>query len=264
MRILILILLSIFILNSCHHSTDTGREWKKIFTKNGVNGSFVLYDLNSKEFKYYNKLRADSAYTPASTFKILNSLIALETKVISNENEVIKWDGTDRGWSKWNQDQSMKSAIAVSCVWFYQELAGRIGKTEMKKWIHKIGYGNELMGANIDNFWFEGDLKISAKEQVAFLEGLINNNLPFKQKNQETVKKIMITDSTEHYIIHSKTGLGGRRNPQIGWLIGYIEKAKRIWIFAMNMDILKNKDAKLRKKITYEVLKKEGLITPKP
>jgi len=251
-------------MNSCHRSTETDEEWKKIFTKNNVKGSFVLYNLNSKAFNYYNELRSDSAYIPASTFKILNSLIALETKVISSENEVIKWDGIDKGWSKWNHAQSMKSAIVISCVWFYQELARRIGKPEMDKWIHKVGYGNELMGANIDNFWLEGDLKISAKEQISFLERLINNDLPFKQENQEIVKKIMITDSAEHYIIHSKTGLGGRGNHQIAWLVGYIEKAEGIWIFAMNMDILKNEDAKLRKEITYEILRKEGLITPKP
>ncbi len=235
-------------------------NWGKIFSENNISGTFVLYNQESDNYKFYNKNRADSSFIPASTFKILNSLIALETGVMIDEYETIKWDGKDWGWSEWNKDQNMKSAISISCVWFYQNLARRIGKERMQTWIDSVGYGNSQMGAQIDNFWLEGDLRISANKQIELLKKLINNELPFQKNHQKIVKNIMITDSTNKYIIHSKTGWGLRVKPQIGWYIGYVEKNKNKWIFALNIDIINKSDSKLRKSITYEILKSEGII----
>ena len=246
--------------NSCKTTSNISKEYKSYFDKYGINGTFVLMDLSKKKYKFFNKNRADSSYIPASTFKILNSLIALETEVISDEKEIIKWDGIDKGWEKWNRDQNMKSAIAVSCVWFYQEIARRIGNTSMQYWIDKTSYGNKIIGGKIDNFWIEGNIRISAKEQVHFLKKLIENKLPFKKINQDIVKQIMVTDSTKEYTLHSKTGWGSRVNPQIGWYVGYIEKTNNTWIFALNIDIKNKSDLKFRKQITYDILQSEGII----
>ena len=256
-------LLSLVFLASCKEGGEKNnypKEWGAIFEKYGVNGTFILYDLSSGQSKYYNEQRADSLYIPTSTFKVLNSLISLETNAVSNENEIIEWDGSDKGWGGWNKDQDMKSAISVSCVWFYQELAKRIGKKQMQEWLNYVDYGNKAMGGKIDNFWLEGDLRISAKQQIVFLKRLVNNELPFKIKNQEIVKKILITDTKENYVIRSKTGWGMRIEPQIGWFIGYVEKKDNKWIFAMNIDILKKTDSKLRKKIIYDILRTEKII----
>ena len=235
-------------------------EWSPIFEQKNTTGTIILYDTSSGKSKIYNLERCDSAYIPASTFKILNSLISLETKVIKSINDTIKWNGTDYGWDKWNTDQTMKTAMPLSCIWFYQELARRIGIKDMQKWIDSVGYGNTKMGGLIDNFWLEGDIRISAREQVHFIERLIKNDLPFSIKNQETVKKIMITDSTKNYVLHSKTGWAMRIKKQIGWFVGYVETKNNTWIFALNIDIKKKEDSKRRKQITYEILKREGII----
>jgi len=260
MKYLTLILLP-FLLSSCFAQKQSVKEWNNLFTKSGVEGTFVLYNQKTKQYKYYNRSRSNKRYLPASTYKILNSLIALETKVIKNENEIIKWDNIDKGWSKWNQDHDLKSAISVSCVWFYQELARRIGKERMQNWISEIQYGNQLMGADIDNFWLQGDIKISVIEQVKLIDRLIKNELPFQLENQEIVKRIMITDSTKDYTIHSKTGWGSRVKPQIGWYVGYIEKDNNNWIFALNIDIKNKSDLKYRKSLVYEILREEKLIS---
>ncbi len=251
----------LFTLTSCKANKKNSQEnWSRIFTKHEATGTFVLYNLATEKFKYFNKTRADSGYIPASTFKILNSLIALETNSIADEHEIIKWDGSDKGWSKWNKDQNMETAISVSCVWFYQELAKRIGQDRMQHWIDSVQYGNRKMGGKVDSFWLQGDLRISANEQIPFLRKLIKNELPFATRNQKIVKKIMITDSTNNYMIHSKTGWGVNRTPQIGWLVGYVGKVNNTWIFAMNLDIRKKSDGKLRKEITYNILKAENII----
>jgi beta-lactamase class D len=235
-------------------------NWQPIFEKAGVNGTFLLFDMETEKFQSYNHKRIDSAFLPASTFKILNSLIALETKAVKDENDTIKWDGVDRGWDEWNKDQTMKTAMPVSCVWFYQALARRVGEPKMQMWLDSVGYGNCQIGTKVDDFWLQGDLKISAKEQVMFLKKLINNELPFSIHNQELVKKIMITDSTDSYVLHSKTGWGARLKKQIGWFVGYIETDGKTWIFAINIDIKNKSDLKYRQEIAYEILKQQGLI----
>jgi len=254
----LLILLSVLALKA--QGKNSNERWKLIFEKYNINGTFVLYNTSSGESQFFNKERSDSTFLPASTFKILNSLIALETKAISSIDDTIKWDGLDKGWEKWNKDQTIKTAMPLSCVWFYQELARRIGVKSMHKWIDSVGYGNTKMGGRIDNFWLEGDLRISAKEQVKFIERLINNDLPFNLEIQQAVKDLMITDATDNYVLHSKTGWAMRIANQIGWFVGYVSSKEGTWIFALNMDINTKSDAKYRKQISYDILREEGII----
>ena len=258
----IAIILLMISLSSC--SQNQNNDWESIFAKHHIRGTFVLKDLTDNKVKMYSSARSDSAYLPASTFKILNSLIALQTSVINTIHDTIQWDGIDKGWEPWNKDQNMETAMPISCVWFYQELARRIGRERMQNWLEKVEYGNTKLGKEIDTFWLEGDLRISAIEQIEFLERLINSTLPFDPKIQEIVKRIMITDSTNEYIIHSKTGW----TSNIGWDVGYIETKNRRLVFAMNMDIFQKQNAKYRKQITYEILQTEQIIPaswkPKP
>ena len=233
---------------------------RKSFVKRESNGCFVLYNTKNQTYQYINETRCDSSYLPASTFKIINSLISLEEGVVNGVYDTIKWDGKDRGWKNWNEDHCMASALENSVVWFYQELARRVGQENMQKWIDSVAYGNRRMGKDIDKFWLEGDIRISAKQQVDFLQKLINNELPFKNENQKIVKQIMLTDSTENYQIYSKTGWAIRTRKQIGWLVGYVVAKDNTWIFALNMDIHQNPDAKYRKEIVYEILKEEEII----
>ena len=109
-------------------------DLERIFKTEEVNGCFTIYDLKNDSKLSYNAERLDSTFLPASTFKIINSMIALETGVIKDEKEIIKWDSLDRGYDKWNRDQNLESGLKYSAVWFYQELARRIGKKKMQHW----------------------------------------------------------------------------------------------------------------------------------
>ncbi len=254
-KITILLALVSVGLISCNQNKNTD-NWKKSFQDNNVNGTFVLKNLDSNKTLIYNQERSNKEFVPASTFKILNSMIALQVSSITSIDDTIKWDEVDRGYKPWNKDQTMKSALPISCVWFYQELARRSGKEKMQKWITESNYGNKKIENNIDRFWLDGKLAISANEQIDFLEKLINNKLPFDKNIQETVKKIMITDSTENYIIHSKTGWSNN----IGWNIGFVETKNNVWIFALNIDMNDIKMANIRKSITYDILKEQKII----
>ena len=148
----------------------------------GFKGAFVLYDLNSNQYTRYNPERCAEPFIPASTFKIMNSLIGLDTGVIPDENYVIKWDGTQNVIPSWNQDHTLKTAIQNSVVWYYQELARRVGKEKMQYYVDAAHYGNQNISGQIDTFWLEGGLRISADEQVEFLKRLYKGDLPFSQR----------------------------------------------------------------------------------
>lgn len=230
----------------------------KVFKSYNQTGTIIISSLNTKEEIIYNKKRSLQRFSPASTFKIANTLISLEEKVVRNEKDILKWDGKDKGWSLWNKDHSIKSAFPVSCVWCYQELAKRVGLKNYKKHIKNINYGNKKIGNDLTHFWLDGKLQISAKEQIEFLKQIYLEKIAFSKRNINILKDVMLSDKTDKYTIYSKTGWASKS--AIGWYVGYMETKDDIWFFAMNMDMPKIAQAKFRKLITIDSLK---IITPK-
>ncbi|HSD85499.1 MAG TPA: class D beta-lactamase [Anaerolineae bacterium] len=234
-------------------------ELEKYF--DGAPGTFVLYDLNRNQYLRYNPERSAERFLPASTFKILNSLISLETGVIPDENTVINWDGTAYAVPAWNQDHTLRSAIKDSVVWYYQELARRVGAERMQKYVDAAGYGNRDITGNIDSFWLDGALRISADEQVHFLKRLYQNNLPFSPRTLDIVKDILILDKTPVSRLSGKTGTQLRVKPSINWFVGYVEKDGNAYIFATNLELPEGVTDNTRaKEITLRILRDLELI----
>ena len=229
-------------------------EIKTSFDKRDIVGCFILHDLENDTSIIYNEERSKQEFLPASTYKILNSLIALECKVVEDENEIIYWDSLKRSVAIWNQSHNMKTGIKYSVVWFYQELARRIGEKNMQKWVRHVGYGNQQIGQKIDDFWLVGDLRITPREQVEFLKHFVNEELPFASENIKKVKEMIIEDEQEGYVFRAKTGWADIGIP-VGWYIGYIEINNKSYIFVNNIEIKNNRDAKARKEITSEIFK---------
>lgn len=233
---------------------------QEIFDSNGVKGAFLLYDLKNDTTFVFNESRVKKGYLPASTFKIMNSLIALETGVIKDEEDTIKWDGQKRFVEAWNQDHNLRSGIKYSVVWFYQELARRIGEERMQHYIDTVAYGNQNISGGIDLFWLQGDIRITMQQQINFLQRLYQNELPFSQRSMDIVKDIMIQEETADYILRAKTGWAARVEPNIGWFVGYLERKDNVHFFATNIDINKDEDAKARKDITMQILQRLNLL----
>jgi len=234
-------------------------ELEQLYKTQGIDGAIVISSLDGKTEYSYNPQRLAKRYLPASTFKITNTLIALEEGVIS-EQELIKWDGRDKGWAPWNQDQTLKSAFSLSCVWCYQELAKRIGLAKYQQYLKAINYGNQQTGRDVTTFWLEGDLKISAREQLEFLKKLYTEKLQFKQHDIQLLKEIMIVEQSPSYVLRAKTGMAIRIKEQHGWYVGYFEINDQVWFFANNISIKNKSDAKLRKKLVMESFRIKGLI----
>ncbi|MFY9143292.1 MAG: penicillin-binding transpeptidase domain-containing protein [Sulfuricurvum sp.] len=190
-----------------------------------------MVDLNSSERIIFGK-HADERLNPCSTFKILNSMIALDSDAVRDENEILKWDGVVRTYPVWNRDHSMRTAIGVSSVWFYQELARRVGEKNMGEMVYRAGYGNMDTSQTLTNFWLGGgSLKISPNEQADFLERLVRNQLPFSLRSMTIAKDIMTLEKKEDYTMAGKTGSCGG----IGWFVGFVEEGSNTRVFAFEI-----------------------------
>lgn len=231
-------------------------DFAKYFKEARVEGAFLLYDLKNDKYLAFNSERLLRGYVPASTYKIFNSLVALETGVIRDENEVLKWDGTVREVAAWNQDHNMRSAMKVSAVWFYQELARRIGEERMQHYVNLANYGNKNINGGIDMFWLTGELRITPRAQIDFLVRLYQNKLPFAQRTMAIVKDIFIFEQSNGYVLRAKTGWAGK----VGWFVGYVERGEQAYFFALNIDIVKDEDVSARINITKNILRDLNLI----
>jgi len=226
----------------------------RFFKAEEVEGTFLLYDLQTARSIGHRPDLWDSAYIPASTFKIFNALVALETGVIRDEQTVIPWDGIERSREEWNRDHTLASAFRVSAVWFYQELARRVGAERMQAFLDTVGYGNRKMGGPIDMFWLDGGLRITPRQQVDFLVRLFKNDLPFSSRTMALVRKIMVQEKTDAYILSAKTGWSDAEIPGVGWYVGYVERENGVFFFATEIQIRKPGDVKARVSLTRTIL----------
>lgn len=242
---------------------EVRNELKKYFDEFHVQGSFVLYDLSSDKYIFCNQEQFKKPFIPASTFKICNSLVGLETGVVKDENFVMKWDGVVRPVVEWNNDQDMKTAFRMSTVWYYQELARRVGGKRMKYWLDKANYGNADTSGGIDSFWLTGGLRITPEQQIGFLRRLYANDLPFTQRAMDIVKKIMIVRDTIDLTLRAKTGWSSQDGQDIGWYVGYLQVKKDVYFFATCIQCAnpENPDfARARIEITLRILKELRLL----
>ncbi|WP_316225026.1 MULTISPECIES: penicillin-binding transpeptidase domain-containing protein [unclassified Bradyrhizobium] len=235
----------------------------KRFTDDGTNGTFVGYKVEDYLVIASDAERSGEAKLPASTFKIANSLIALETGVVEDpDKDVFKWDGVVRPIEAWNKDHTMRSAIAASAVPVYQEIARRIGPERMQTYLNLLDYGNRDIGGGIDQFWLTGALRIDPVQQVDFVDRLRRGTLPVSKRSQDLVRDIIPTTKVGEAVIHFKSGLLGaeRGERSLGWMVGWVDKGDLPTVFALNMDCPEQRHVADRMTLTQACLTEIGAI----
>src|ERR1700733_14264082 len=233
------------------------------FTDENTVGTFVGYKVDDYLVIASDKNRSGEAKLPASTFKIPNSVIALETGVVGDpDKDVFKWDGVVRSIEAWNRDHTMRSAIAASAVPVYQEIARRIGQERMQKYVDLLEYGNRNIGGGIDQFWLSGALRIDPMQQIDFVDRLRRGALPISERSQDLVRDILPVTKVGDTTIRAKSGLLGAEigKPSLGWLVGWAEKGGANTVFALNLDCREPRHIADRMKLTQACLMDIGAI----
>jgi len=236
------------------------KKLKKFFDEANVTGGIYIYDLKQNKYTIYDRKRMDTGFVPASTSKIIHSLIFLDSGAIADENETLKWDGTKRSIEAWNKDHNLRSALPTSAVWFYVEVAKRVGQEKMQKYYDAVGYGNRNTNGFGNAYWVKGDLRVTPREQIEFLVKFHQNRLPFSPQVISVVKDILTEEKTANCTLRAKTGWSDAYSPQVGWWIGYVERGTDVYFFATEIDIKKDEDAAKRKEITKKILRELKII----
>ena len=257
MRYFIGAVLAAFLLNACSpNNVQVNNELGKYFDSASVKGSFALFNNGTGDFAIYNLNRyKDSAYSPAGTYNIVHSLIALETGVVSDENMTIQLDSA----------VSMEAAFKQSVDPYFQEVAKRIGKDTLQFWLDSLAYGNHQIGKFVDSFWLNNTLKLTADEQLGLVKKLFFNQLPFQKRTHEIVKKMMLQESNANYQLSYKDGLTLLENgKQLAWVAGWIEENKHPYFFVLNLEGPSNSQMTgISKDLLRKILANQGFFEGK-
>lgn len=232
------------------------------------NGTCVFINCTTREVVSSDSALSELRLAPCSSFKIWNTLIGLECKIItSGDEQFYKWDGKKRFLDIWNQDHTLKSAFQASCVPAFQNLARKIGNQRMQKWIDTIGFGDRDISSGIDIFWLprkgRKSIQISPKEQATLIMSLVNSNLPFQEKSMNVLREIMLIEKNANGSFYGKTGSGmdvdGDPKNDYGWFVGYVKGKYGVYSFAclLKGENLMGSDAK---KVVTSILLQSKLL----
>ena len=269
-KLLVIVLFPVLYSCSVNNTKEDG-SLSKYFGQHQLKGTFAMFDNGTGEFTVYDMDRyRDSAYLPASTFKIVNSLIGIETGRIKDSATVIPWDGVTRKIPEWNRDLMMHEAFTYSSVPWFQELARRIGKDTMQHWLDTLGYG-QLRGKpaiknNLDTFWLDNSVKVTADEQLGLVKKLYFGQLPFQPRSQRMVKNMMLRENNANYKLSYKTGWGHtEKGHALGWITGWIEENRHPYFFVLQVE---SSDAnynmgEVRLKMLKDILRQYGFMEGK-
>lgn len=240
------------------------KEFGQIMDVVGVRGSVLIYDPQKRIYYSNNFQWAEKGFLPASTFKIVNSIIALETEVVENDSTLFPWHGEKRRLSVWERDMTFKDAFHLSCVPCYQGIARNVGVMLMKGYLTRFGYGHMIVdSSNIDTFWLDGESTISQMEQIDFLRKFYFSQLSISERTEQIMKSLMVISDKNNSRLSGKTGWSIRHGSHNGWFVGYLEKDLEVYFIATNINPKKNFDMDLfpvvRKGISMEALKVMGL-----
>ncbi|MEL6944241.1 MAG: class D beta-lactamase [Bacteroidota bacterium] len=240
-------------------------SFQQILDSAQVKGAILLYDAKNDIYHSNDFDWVKQGKLPASTFKIANSIIALETGVVENDSTLFAWDGEPRGMRVWEQDLILGEAFHRSCVPCYQEVARKIGAERMNDHLQKMEYGEIVVdSSNIDLFWLQGDSRISPMQQIDFLQRFYEEKLPISERTTGIMKKMIVMEHSDDYKLSGKTGWSIRDGHNNGWFVGYLEKGERLYFFATNVDPQEefNMDffPRIRREITLKAFEVMGIL----
>lgn len=189
-----------------------------------VEGCFALYDNNRGEFLLNNRARYLRRFSPGGTFDVVTALVGLETGALFNEKTLIG-------------GRTMADALKEDSISYFQELARRIGRDTLVKWIDTLSYGNKNTTGPVDSLGLTGAMKISPDEQLGLVKRMFFNQLPFQPRTQEVVRSAMIRESNSRYDLAYISGealdSGDRK---VGWVVGWVEESVHPYFFVLNIE----------------------------
>ncbi|MDR3624640.1 MAG: penicillin-binding transpeptidase domain-containing protein [Chlamydiales bacterium] len=148
--------------------------------------NFILIDGSTSEIIKKFGSSIEERVTPASSFKIVLSLMGYDTGTLQNE-QTPTWhfqQGYDDFLESWKRSQTPQTWMNRSCIWFSKIIALQLGLETIEQYLSSFEYGNQdfstgmVSPGSTNPAWVSSSLKISPKEQVEFIQKMIREKLP--------------------------------------------------------------------------------------
>lgn len=268
------VVILLVMMTSCSSSKKNPKSPAQATPFASMKGCFLLYNLKTNEFEKTVGEACQERFPACSSFKVPLAVMAFDSGVLKDEEQVFKWDGKKRMLEVWNKDQNAKSWMRESVVWFSQRLTPKLGKKKFKEYLKKFEYGNEDVSTGITIAWLNspsdphGSLAINAYEQVEFMKKLWRNELPATKRSMEITRQITYLETSPNgFKLSGKTGSNfydAARKVQLGWFISHISNGDKDYIAVTNLSDLKPIETDKfgghrAKEITKSMLKEVGL-----
>jgi beta-lactamase class D len=247
--------------------TELRPDLARHFAAAGTTGTMVIREARGDTI-VVGARRSRLPYLPSSTFKIPNALIAIERGVASgaeqaypgpNPNFLV--DGAPLLPAACEGDLTLASALTNSCIPIFQRIARRIGLPAYERAVRALRYGNRRVdGAPLDRFWLEGPFGISAHEQVGFLDRLRRLRLPASKRALRAVGDMLVAERRDGFVLRVKTGYVFTTAPRVGWWVGWVERGRRAWTFALNLDMTRPEHFAARAEVGRAILGEVGAL----
>ena len=231
-------------------------DFPSIFKK--LDGCFVLREVGRDWSLRYRDERCAKRLNPCSTFKIFTALAGLEAGALKDETTLLKWDGSPQTFKHSEKDHTLSSAMRDSVNWYFKVVATQVGAERMARFVKDAAYGNQDASSPLNDAALNDSMKISANEQVAFLENLYTDKLPFDKRHQALVRKILVRDSGDGWTFSGKTGTA--QNEVLGWFVGHVHAHGRDFVFAMNIEGSGGASGRVAQRLCRKVLAELNLI----
>jgi beta-lactamase class D len=248
-----------YLLSCSPNNVKVDKSLKKFFDENNVTGTFALWnnatgDITVHDLNRYKK----GLYSPGSSFDIITALVGLQTGKISNDSMKI-----DEGY----EGLTMYDAFRVSYAPYFREVARRVGKDTMQRWVDSL-YGNsKKITSKIDTFWMDNSFKVIPDQQLGLIQKLYFKKLSvFFQPYQEMLIRAMLMEDNSNYKLSYKFGQAKNENGnRLGWVLGWIEENKHPYFFVLNFESAdKNLDlSAVGTKMLKDILKHQGFLEGK-
>jgi beta-lactamase class D len=208
----------------------------------GLPGTFVVRDDRGLVDVRYNAERADVRFSPCSTFKLPFAVMFLESGIVRDPGAIVKYEprlaaGLMSGPPGTAHDQSLTSAFHESANWYFDTVSRSLDRTIVEQFTARSGYGNADVrdAAEDGSYWYDGRLRISANEQVRFLQRLHNGELGLSARTTDAIKQMAQVEETSRWRLAGKTGAcqGVGEEAATHWYVGWVERADNTYYFAL-------------------------------
>lgn len=208
--------------------------------------NFILMDGSSSEIISQFGLSIEARVTPASSFKIALSLMGFNAGVLLNE-QTPTWEfqeGYEDFSESWKASQTPQTWMTSSCIWFSKIISLKLGLESIQQYLSLFEYGNQDLSGGIvqpgpiNPAWVSSSLKISPKEQVEFVQKMIQKKLPISSNALQMTKNLLFKEEmAQGWKLFGKTGLGravdeNGKNLNVRWFVGWIENDQNFFPFA--------------------------------